>query len=559
MKVISYRITLCEPVILTALEGDPNQSVSLNYIPGSVLRGAIIGKYMRENNLKTLDAVDEKVRRLFFEGTTRYLNGYPVDKSGKRTLPVPLSWHQDKQAVAEQDENYHAPIYDFAVDDHPTEIKQALSVKVPFFSMGEDKVRLVSPKRRLSIHTARNRRYGRAIKALDTTGEPSGAVYRYEALEADQTFEALILCDNDEDAEFLMDLLKVEKDKEKDKQSEEYFLGGSRSAGYGRVKIQNVKLINKDWREADGEMKNLGNKLVVTFLSDVLLRDENGQFSADPMVVTDILKKKLNLELDKEKIFMNTKIIGGFNRKWGLPLPQCLAIGMGSVFVYSIKTPGRLDLNKLKELETEGIGERRIDGFGRLAFNCLEKRKLAVVKEDDSDDVMVPPIEDEESREIAKLMVTRMFEKQLEDKLVKEVMIESYNLAGEKENVKNLPNNAQINRLRSIIHNASLVKGKPDMQQLREYLEDIKKRRSAAKQFEKAKVGNKPLLEWIEETLNKVDQENWMKLFCIKNNEIPNLGGVTPDIDESFRCRYILRYIDAVLTYALKKKRKVGN
>jgi len=553
VKVISYRITLCEPVILTALEGDPNQSVSLNYIPGSVLRGAIIGKYMHENNLKTLNAADEKVRKLFFEETTRYLNGYPVDRLGKRTLSVPLSWHQDKQAVAEQDENSYAPIYDFAVDDHPDEIDHAVSVKVTFFSMDEDEVRLVSPIRRLSIHTARNRRYGRAIKTLDTMAEPLGAVYRYEALEADQTFEALILCDSDEDAEFLMELLKVEKDKK----SEVYFLGGSRSAGYGRVKIQDVKLVNKDWREAGGKLKNAGNQLVVMFLSDVLLRDENGQYTADPIVVTNILKRKLNLELNQEKVFMNTKIVGGFNRKWGLPLPQSLATGMGSVFIYSIKDPRRLDLNKLRELEEEGIGERRIDGFGRLAFNCLEKSKLSVEEKYDSGDVIFPQIRDKESIEIAKLMVTRMFEKHLEDKIVKEVIKKGDSLAG--EDIKNLAKNAQINRLRNIIHNISLDKDNPDVKQLEEYIKNIKKRSSVVTQFEKTKIENKPLLDWIEETLNKVKFEQWLELFGYRKSQIQNLGGVKPDIDESFRYRYLLRYIDAVLTYALKKKRKEGN
>ncbi len=59
-------------------------------------------------------------------------------------------------------------------------------------------------------------------------------------------------------------------------------------------------------------------------------------------------------------------MIGGFNRKWGLPLPQALAVRMGSVLVF--KDPG-CDPTLLDDLEVRGIGERRAEGFGRIAFN----------------------------------------------------------------------------------------------------------------------------------------------------------------------------------------------
>ena len=39
MNVINYQITLLEPTLVTALQGDPNSSVAFDYLPGSVLRG----------------------------------------------------------------------------------------------------------------------------------------------------------------------------------------------------------------------------------------------------------------------------------------------------------------------------------------------------------------------------------------------------------------------------------------------------------------------------------------------------------------------------------------
>ena len=103
MKVISYQITLSEPVLLNSLEGGPNESSSFDYIPGSVLRGALIAKYMAVNKITQLDAADDTTRNLFFNGAVRYLNGYPLDRLAKRTLPVPFSWHRDKSEVAKAD------------------------------------------------------------------------------------------------------------------------------------------------------------------------------------------------------------------------------------------------------------------------------------------------------------------------------------------------------------------------------------------------------------------------------------------------------------------------
>ncbi|MDK2882200.1 MAG: CRISPR-associated protein Csx10 [Bacillota bacterium] len=545
MNVISYRITLLEPALLTALEGDPNESVSFNYIPGSVLRGAVIGKYMRARNLKTLDAAEEPVRRLFFDGTTRYLNGYPLHRQEKRTLPVALSWQQDKKAVSIQTDDAPAPIYDFAIDEHPEEIDQPQGIKAPFCTLSEDSVRLVSPERQLSIHTARNRRYGRAIRQFSSAAEgPSGAVYRYEALAAGQSFEALILCDHDEDAELLLPLLEGE-----------VFLGGSRSAGYGRAKIHDVKLAPAGWREVGGELVISGDgKLIVMFLSDALLRDENGQFTTDPSVVTATLEKKLGMKLKMQRAFIRSEPVGGFNRKWGLPLPQALVIKMGSVFVYQLIGGSSYDVTKLLELEAKGIGERRAEGFGRLAFNWHTEERLEVEPKV-SAEALVRTISGEESKTIAERMVARMFERRLEGKLVARAVEVADLLAGKRE----LPSNAQISRLRSIIRN-ELMKKNPDPQRVKDFLRDIESRKPARKQFEKARVGGRSLLEWLKDTLNQVDLGRWEQLFGISGQDIPKLGGVEPDINESFRIRYILHYIDAVLACALKqKRRKEGN
>ena len=59
---------------------------------------------------------------------------------------------------------------------------------------------------------------------------------------------------------------------------------------------------------------------------------------------------------------------GGWNTAWGLPKDTELVAQMGSVYVYH--TARRIDdpdwLSALTQLEEQGIGERRIEGFGQV-------------------------------------------------------------------------------------------------------------------------------------------------------------------------------------------------
>jgi CRISPR-associated protein Csx10 len=104
MAVLTYQIRLLEPVLVTKLDGDPNSNISYDYLPGSVLRAALLGRFASDNKVAVKDVLeDERTKadaaRLFF-GHARFLNAYPVDRLNNRTLPKPLSWRQSKSARA---------------------------------------------------------------------------------------------------------------------------------------------------------------------------------------------------------------------------------------------------------------------------------------------------------------------------------------------------------------------------------------------------------------------------------------------------------------------------
>lgn len=535
MKAITYRITLLEPTLVTALEGDPNEGVAFDYLPGSALRGAIIGKYLRVHRLTELDAADAEARRLFFDGTTRYLNGYPLDRLGVRTLPTPLSWQHEKGSETD--------IFDFAVEMPDADDKQWQGVSQPFCSLaehedgGKRKVRLVRPDRHIAIHTARTRRFGRAMPAnvIDPSrGDVQGAVYRYDALAAGQTFEAVVICDNDADVGAILPLLEGEAT-----------LGGSRSGGYGRVSFHDAKVLD-EWRETGQPfVADVEGQLIITLLSDALLRDENGHFVVDPRVVTKAISQRLNVQLRLQRAFLRGKVIGGFNRKWGLPLPQAMAVQMGSVFVFDKPT---CDESKLHELEALGIGERRVDGFGRVAVNWHTEAELEVDTTPLSkriQEVTIPPGSD--SERLLRQMVERMQRRRLDELLVAKV---------NKIEIVNPPSNAQLSRLRNIVHD-ELMKEAPNPQRVLDFLSSIRKRSTARRQFERARVGGKTLIDWLEETLRSTEDE-WKSLLGFRPTDARRVGGIGADLTDALRNEYLLRFIAAVLADAARKRREEG-
>jgi CRISPR-associated protein Csx10 len=538
MKSIIYRITLLESTLATMLDGDPNSAISFDFLPGSVLRGMVIMKYIRAKQGADpkwkFDAGDPEARRLFFDGNTRFLNGYILNEAGRRTLPTPQSWQRKK--------GQDSPLRDFAIVDLPEGdefqwkgVKPSLSSCAHPEGEGDleniPKVLLHGPEHNIAVHTARNRRFGRAMpNDKIKPGERKGAVYRYDSLADRQTFEAAIVCDKDSDTGSLLPLLKGEAN-----------LGGSRSGGYSRVKIEETIEEMGNWREVGGDLDNEADgKLIVTLLSDTLIRDSKGQLGVDLNEVAAAISARLGglpLKLHKNKTFLRGREIGGFNRKWGLPLPQGLAVQMGSVLVFD-KPNATLD--QLKELEIQGIGERRTEGFGRLAVNWHTKEEWEVAPRLAKRESPVPvPINDPESKALALRIVNRMLRQRLDASLIQ--------YANNLENRVKGPNKSQLSRFRKVIHDALLQPPVAGRQRLRQYVNKLGERQATRKLF------NQELREWFESRIND-DTKIW-KEMGISDPNLPKVGvNVKADLNE-LAYEYNLRLLDAVLTRAAKKQK----
>lgn len=543
MKLITYHITPEEPVLVTALAGDPNSSTAFNYLPGSVLRGALIAAYMRQHQLTELDEKDKQIRRLFLNGQTQYLNGYLLDREKQRSLPRPLSWQQDKKDQRRETEDAPASLFDFAYEEQEEDPEREWKApKKPFFSFTKTsgKIRWAAPDTVLAVHTQRDPVKGRS------TSE-GGAVYQYEALAAGQTFAALIVCGHDADEEVLSNLLTGECN-----------LGGARGAGYGRVQLTIVDTAGQ--REMPGKLETASNgRLLVTCLSDLLLQDEQGQFQVEAELVKAALEKRLGCALkwfadDQAVVYMNGTHVGGFNRKWGLPLPQAKAIGMGSVFVFDLPD---CPPDKLQAAEAQGIGLRRAEGFGRIAFNWQTKEEWSVEGwiEPSRPEPVTLAVNTTEGQ-LAQTMVNRLFRQQLDAQLAVKA----------NEWAAQLPvKNSQLSRLRQVVQDelykrpladepSAADKTQKGQQRLLKYSQKLKERAATRKQFDRTQIDNKPLLDWLEARLKDAPSIETI----LQPASLPAIGQTTGSWTAVMRYEYNLRLIDLTLAHCLKKG-KEGN
>lgn len=529
MRRLTYQIKLCEPALITGLEGDPNSSVTLPFLLGSALRGVFIAAYLRDKSDPELDLQNELERRLFFDGSTRYLNGYiaqPFEGALLRSLPTPRSWYRPKYTDK-------LTIYDFAVNK-PSDLKQPKSIKSPFVTTVDSSPHFVEIERTIRIQTSRDRDFGRA-----TTD--NGAVYRYESLQKGQTFIAHILCDNDDDAEVLLPFL-----------DSAVHIGGVRSSDYGRAELTLLEDMDEDetWSECDkvyfADDPLVGNTAVVTLLSDALLLDaKTGQYTVAPEAIGNTLGLNDYANLS---VYVAHRPIGGFNRKWGLPLPQTMAFQMGSVFVFS-----GLSNESIERLHTQrAIGEQQVEGFGRIAINWHTSKEVEPIANPDEIRDYLPdhrPIADSAAQTLAQRMTQRRFRQILDRKLLEKVddVTRGQRVAVSKSQLYRLRFSVQA-ALQTILQDpAQLSK---EREALKNVVQDIRSRGKVAQKFARVRLKGQPMLQWLQETIEETGF-----VFAVNADDYPRLGSdVRASADDALKFEYTLRYLDAVLGRLAKEK-----
>jgi CRISPR-associated protein Csx10 len=550
-------ITLLEPALFTRIDGEPNSAVSYGFAPGSALRGALIAAYGQGGRLDTNAPL---IRLLFFSNAVRFLNGYPRAQHGpheiQRALPVPLSWRASKSEQRElfKDPRGRSTIYDLADPyassdpELPTDLKATDSQYWTRFATLSDVTTLPEPARQLSIHTQREARRGRAVAG-------QGEVFRYNALRDGVTLRALILCDwpDAPDAEPHVRDARAWLGHLPDRLS----IGGARSAGYGLAKIAVQGLRGVDaatrWREAS-ESFQTGASAVITLLSDALVTDRYGVCTPTPSALSDAIFDVCGERVDLRPIATATRLSGGFNRVWGLPLPQQTAIAQGSVFVV---TQGALSADARAALEWAGIGDRRNEGFGRIAIG-LHGAQLRLSPESAAAARDVIALRDSlkikdhaASAALARQTTERLLRRRLDALLDRHASMAAQKLTRASA--------SQLSRMASLVRDElnSVIASRQRTSTLDQQLTNLTNNRAAQRQLGTSTDAdtNKPL-SWVRGQI--AEKGKSCALFNNIDQLMPRVADVSATLDDALRYEYALRLVNETLALAGKRKREAG-
>jgi CRISPR-associated protein Csx10 len=534
-RYLPYCLRLNSPAVITTLGGDPNSSSTLSYIPGAAVRGAIakaLGDPWGDNARK------QDFHDLVFGGMVRYLNAYPII-NGWRALPTPVSLKLKK----DEPENTHDVTDLSACDLESWPDEELIPVSEDFITIGSAQPALYSPKINSRIHNQRDREKGRAWKE-------KGAIFTFEFLQSDQMFGGLIqLCSEQED-----ELDKIES-RVKKLLGETLLVGRSRRSGYGGLASIEWGL-RQDHESVGGGKEGLrpltrdivqGEQFRLLLTSSCIVRNPStGQ--PDPAALMEWMANRLANRVEVMRKVRTFELVGGFNRKWRLELPQTLAVSAGSAFV--LKANKNISLDELNEIEHEGFGERKVEGYGRLRFLDKPLKKNSLQKFTDNP---VKAVVSGQPPGIVTTIESRIVQTQLTRKIEKKAA----ELAG---TARNRPTNSLIGRLRTPLrgeaHEAISV--------LKLWLggnEAAQLKRRAMDQLERCKIDDgKDLRKWILDVMDRDMILNLLKVNVLAQRfNVVSEQSVKSGVDVKFE-ELSVRLIDAVLAgLAIRNKTQEDN
>ena len=215
-------------------------------------------------------------------------------------------------------------------------------------------------------------------------------------------------------------------------------------------------------------------RLIITTLSPLLTVNDHGHPEA--RFPKRELAKALGLDTTEPTLwcsYTRTEVIGGYNAHLRLPRQQWPAIAAGSVFVFDIEQT--LDQERLLQLERDGLGLRRGEGYGRIAVNRQNDLDLNGCKE--------TQLEDPDSQ-AGSYVPDSKIPQEIQDLLLgvvrsgclAEMQQRAMTVAGRAQNV---PSNALLGRLRLFLQQDSLSESleklrKPAREQLTSYQIDMR-------------------------------------------------------------------------------------
>lgn len=327
------------------------------YIPGSTLRGALIGQLIR------LGLFTDNTKNDFLLDMECY-NAYPYS-AGDFYLPRPFHLRVDKhdwrkaRALGEERKLLSNLWQEKGnVSDAKNQSEYHFMV-VEQYELNGEKRDVLRGKNVMKEYRLHHSTY------KSQSQEPEN-LFRYEAISAGQKFRGILKYKKELESQ-INTLLVVTRI---------IYLGGSKGSGYGRSEINAVDVPLEKYDEIkqllgiksspkNNEEGDNGREVLITCLSDCLFRNEWGQpiDHLSEHIIYDLIGKKAKLE----KQFIKTGKTEGYNTTWQARYPKETTVKAGSVLIYSFAEG--LTSEEMQRLEGTLVGSRNQDGYGWLGVD----------------------------------------------------------------------------------------------------------------------------------------------------------------------------------------------
>lgn len=363
-KYLRYIIRNIEPLrIADDSVSQRGQTATLQYIPGSTIRGLVI-------NALSADSSFVLMKKTLFSNRIRFLNAYPMaeleTESGEikimELIPSPKGFYEHKGGP---DESGTKAIENSITDEDFSEygLKKADIEKYCYIE--DDCICYMPIKTGSDMKINMNRRENKKQEVFRNEYMAPGYCFAgYIAIEEDtERYGKSVVRDEIESQDNTVTAGEL-ANKIKSVFSGQIMLGNARSAGMGKCMVEDCDFYENIPYSEYQEFPPISGKCYMMLLSNAVMRDVYGEYCG---LDKNALERHLGVEkLEIEQCATSVTEVKGFNRTWKCKIPSVFMYEQGSVFCLSFY--GELKEENIRKLMDRGIGIRRNEGFGRIIF-----------------------------------------------------------------------------------------------------------------------------------------------------------------------------------------------
>lgn len=461
-RYIAYEIQNKQPLLITNLDtSKPGEITTLQYLPGSTLRGMVI------SNLKEKMNDEESKQKILTKAV--FYNGYPM-AGEEELIPSPKGFCENKKQ-----------------DGALINIVSDNSAKIEGYkraALG----RFCTLKGTTVHYTSAEVEDALSINVKDEN------IFRKNVLSAGQCFRAYIAVGEEEE-----ELYQWLKDAVNEQIG---YIGSYRTSGFGKCETKYIKDIipYQNIAKAEGDQ----NEVYLYLASNMSMRNEQGEICGiDLNILAGLLEVgELSLEASSTSICK----VSGINRQWGCRTPEIVMYEAGSVFRLK-SVEGTITEEAMKRVSQNGIGVKREEGCGQILFlrdyDKIEKKEELSYK---TEEVAVETTLSKEEKEQLKFVAKEIAKKRIQKAIEQYVAEQGIDRRIPKSQRGIMLNHAKYAR----------VEGMNSVGRIEKYLEHEKEKLERNKR-QRDNQGKRVALEYLEKMIR---QDIFEKLGLDKDTKI---------------------------------------